>query len=380
MSRFVELFGSAPHACWWAPGRVNVIGEHTDYNDGFVLPIAISMGVTAQVARRGDGLLRVASSAEPGPPVESAVADLRPGSVPGWAAYIAGVVWAFGQAGHDVAGVDVHVDGDVPRGAGLSSSAALECSVAAAIDDAFGLGLTRQELILLAQHAENRYVGVPTGILDQAAAMLCEAQHALFLDTRSQQSRAIPFDLPAAGLELLVIDTRAPHDLVVSEYAARRADCEQAAALLGVAALRDISVQALPAALAGLESERLRMRVEHVVTENARVLDAVDLLGGGADPRELGELLTASHVSLRDRFQVSSRELDLAVDSAFSAGAHGARMTGGGFGGSAIALVDPADVAGVRHAVAAAFAGAGLVDPRVFPVTAAAGAHSRQPH
>ena len=315
MSRFAEAFGHEPATAWRAPGRVNVIGEHTDYNDGFVLPIALPLGVTAWLARRTDDRLRVVSTHED-EPVEVPAGSLRPGQVEGWAAYVAGVVWALREKGHAIGGVDVLVDGDVPYGAGLSSSAALECSVAAALDDAFGLGLDRVELVGVARAAENDFVGVPSGALDQSASLLCAAGQALLLDTRSGERRQVPFDLDAAGLALLVIDTCAPHRLVDGEYAQRRQDCADACQALGVAALRDVTVDELPARLRDLDDERLRRRVRHVVTENARVLETVRMLERGTDVASIGPLLTASHVSLRDDYEVSSRELDVAVDAA----------------------------------------------------------------
>jgi galactokinase len=358
---------------WHAPGRVNVIGEHTDYNDGYVLPIALPLGITARVTPTEDGMVRTTSAGVDGPPVEFAVADLAAGSVEGWAAYVAGVVWALREAGHEVAGARVDLDGDVPHGAGLSSSAALECAVATALNDVFGFGIDRADLVTVARAAENDFVGVPSGSLDQSASLLCEEAHALLLDTRTGERRQIPFDLGGAGLALLVIDTRAPHELVDGEYAARRTDCETAAEQLGLPALRD--VDDLDAALERLDSDRLRRRVRHVVTENARVLDTVEILDGGNDLRAIGALLTASHESLRTDYEVSCRELDTAVDAAVGAGAFGARMTGAGFGGSAIALVDASAVDAVSAAVTEAFAAAGLAAPSIFPAVAAQGAH-----
>jgi galactokinase len=367
--------GAGGTATWHAPGRVNVIGEHTDYNDGFVLPIALPMGITAAVTLADDGIVHATSVGIDGPPVTFAVADLEPESVEGWAAYVAGVVWALRRAGHDVPGARIELDGDVPTGAGLSSSAALECSVATALNDVCGFGVDRDDLVLIARAAENDFVGVPSGSLDQSASLLCERAHALLLDTRTGERRQIAFDLDSAGLALLVIDTRATHHLVDGEYAARRTDCETAAAQLGVPALRDIDVDGLDTALSRLDSERLRRRVRHVVTENARVLDTVRILDDRADPREIGPVLSASHASLRDDYEVSCRELDVAVDSAVGAGAFGARMTGAGFGGSAIALVEASSVDAVSAAVTEAFAAADLTKPSIFPAVASAGAH-----
>ncbi|AUY47729.1 galactokinase [Streptomyces sp. CB01881] len=370
---FQGLYGHTPDGEWAAPGRVNLIGEHTDYNDGFVLPIALPQAARVQARRRDDGLLRLHSTRSDGPPVELDVAALAPGAVPGWAAYPAGVVWTLGRAGHPVGGADLLVDSDVPSGAGLSSSAALECAVATAYRDLYRLDLDNQQLALIAQRAENEFAGVPCGMMDQMASMVCRAGAALHLDTRDLAVRHVPFDPAAAGLTLLVIDTRVKHDLGDGAYAALRAGCERAAALLGLPALRDLPAADLGDALAGLPDE-LRPLVRHVVTENDRVREAVALLDGG-DPAALGPVLTAGHASLRDDFRVSCAETDLAVEAAVAAGALGARMTGGGFGGSVIALAPDGAAAAVTTAVTRAFAEAGHTAPLVFPTAPAAGAH-----
>jgi len=354
---------------WCAPGRVNLIGEHTDYNDGFVLPLALAQRVLCTaVPRRSDRRLVATSAQAVGSPLD--VLDPAPGSVDGWGAYPAGVLWALRAAGHDAGGLMLALDGDLPPGAGLSSSAAVCCAVALACNDLFGLGLDRVALARLAQRAENDFVGAPVGIMDQMAVLHGLAGHAIFLDTRSLAVRPVPLRLAEHGLAILVIDTRAPHRLVSSEYAARRRDCERAAAALGVAALRD----ATASRLGGLRDGVLRRRAGHVVTENARVLDVVGLLDAGRDPREIGPALTASHESLRDDFEVSCPELDTAVDAALAAGAHGARMTGGGFGGCAIALVDQPAVPAVVGAVRAAFAARGFGEPAPFVAVPSDGA------
>jgi galactokinase len=356
---------------WLAPGRVNLIGEHTDYNDGFALPLAVPQRVLCTAAPRPDGLLAVVSAQAPDERVTVPVADLRPGAVTGWAAYPAGVLWALREGGHPVGGLDLALDGDVPLGAGLSSSHALECAVALACTDLFGLGLDRLALARVVQRAENDFVGAPTGLMDQLASLFGRAGHALLLDTRALTVEPVPLDLAGHGLALLVIDTRAPHALADGGYADRRRACEKAAAALGLPSLREATL----ADLAALPEEVARRRVRHVVTENARVLAVADLLRAGADPREAGPALTASHVSLRDDYEVSCPELDAAVEAALAAGAHGARMTGGGFGGSAIALGDAAAVEPTAAAVRAAFAGRGFAEPAPFVVTPAAGAH-----
>jgi galactokinase len=376
VTAFADVFGREPELGWRSPGRVNLLGEHTDYTDGFVLPLALEREVRVLAAPRTDGVLRLASAQTPGPPVEVALDGLAPGAVEGWAAYVAGTAWALQGHGVELVGADVLVDGDVPRGAGLSSSAALECASAGALLALAGAELPLVEVALLAQRAENDFVGMPCGVMDQFASTHGQAGALLLLDTRSLEARTIPFDLAAEGLRLVVIDTRAPHRLVDGEYAARRASCEHAAVLLGVPALRDVAD--LGSAMARLDDDVLQRRVRHVVTENARVLDVVARLETG-DVRGIGPMLTASHESLRDDYEVSCPELDVAVEAALSAGAHGARMTGGGFGGSAIALVEADDVDALRRGVAAAFASAGFTEPSFLEAVPADGYRRLQP-
>jgi galactokinase len=340
-----------PTVTWAAPGRVNLIGEHTDYNDGFVLPIALSHRTVATVALRDDRELRFRSEA---------------GDV--GKEYAEGVLAAFRSEGYDVPGADIEVTSDVPIGAGLSSSAALECAIAGAVDELNGLGLTRPQLVRIAQRAENDYVGVPTGILDQSASMLCEAGHALFMDCRDGSTQQVPFDPSAVGLSLVVIDTRAHHSLADGQYARRREECVRACEALGVASLRDART------VEDIEDPVLRARARHIVTENLRVVFVADLLTTDDESiwRLIGTTMTESHASLRDDYEVSAPELDVAVQAALEAGARGARMTGGGFGGSAIALT--ADVPAVTTAVEAAFAAHGFTAPRVFVVEPGDGA------
>jgi galactokinase len=362
------------HGRWRAPGRVNLIGEHTDYNGGYVLPLALEFGVTVAASPRSDGMLAASSVQVPGDGIAVAISELEPvGSVVGWAAYPAGVVWALREAGCDVPGLDLAVDGDVPQGAGLSSSAALECATALACRDLFGLGLSRPELAALAQRAENDFVGMPCGIMDQSASLLCREGHALFFDTLTLATEHVPLDLGRHGLALLVVDTRAPHRLVDGEYASRRRSCEEAARALGVTRLREIDIDGLDGALARLDDAVLRRRTRHVVTENARVLEAVERLRQD-DPRGIGPVMVASHRSLRDDYEVSAPELDAAVDAALDAGALGARMTGGGFGGCAIALAGADRVDAVADAVREAFAARHFAAPDVWSARPAAGA------
>jgi galactokinase len=368
-ARFREWFGTGPEGIWHAPGRVNLIGEHTDYNEGWVLPFAIDRGVVVAASRRDDGLLVISSAQVPGRPVTVPVAALAPGSVRGWAAYPAGVAWSLRAAGHPVAGASLAIDADLPQGAGLSSSAALECAAALALAGLYRLDVPRASLAALARRAENEMAGVPSGIMDQYASLLAEAGHALLLDCRAQQSSAVPLDPAAAGLALLVIDTRARHALNDGRYAARRAECEQAARELRLRSLRDATVPPPPSQLA---DPLLRRRARHVICENQRVLAAVARLRAG-DPAAVGPLLTGSHVSLRDDFEVSWPQADAAVTAACRAGALGARMVGGGFGGSVLALV-PADPAGVRAAVGQEFAARGWPAPQFLAAPPSAGA------
>lgn len=371
---FEETFGSEPRGLWSAPGRVNIIGEHTDYNEGFVFPMAIDRRTVASVRPREDDRIRVSSSFSP-EVVEAVVHALDPEALQGWSAYPLGVVWALGQFGaplRDLPGVDIYIDSDVPVGAGLSSSAAIESSVAVALNEIWHLDHDRKTLAKVGQLAENRAVGAPTGIMDQSASLLGRRDNGVFLDCRSLDTELIPLGFEEHDLELLVIDTRVEHAHVSGGYAARRASCEAGAAALGASSLRDVHVDDLDRARELLDDETFR-RVRHVVTENQRVLDTVRTLREHG-PTAIGELLLASHASMRDDFEISVPELDLAVEASMSAGAIGSRMTGGGFGGAAIALVPVAQAAAVAEAVTAAFAAASFAPPTVFPVRPAAGA------
>ncbi|MEV5972601.1 galactokinase [Streptomyces sp. NPDC051921] len=370
---FAALYGAAPEGVWAAPGRVNLIGEYTDFNEGFVLPLALPHTAVAAASRRDDGLLRLHSQDVTGGVVQLDVAALEPGAQGGWAAYPAGVVWVLREAGHPVTGADVHLASTVPTGAGLSSSAALEVVVALALDDLYGLGLSRSELAVVAQRAENGFVGVPCGVMDQMASACAAEGHALFLDTRDLAYRQVPFDLATEGLSLLVVDTRVKHALGDGAYAQRRAGCEAGARALGVRTLRDVPAVQLSDALGRLTDETVRRYVRHVVSDNDRVRRTIALLDAG-DPRAVGALLTEGHASLRDDLRVSCAELDLVVATAVAAGALGARMTGGGFGGSAVVLVEADRAAPVTAAVEKAFADAGFAAPAVFPAVPSAGA------
>ncbi len=361
-------FGRPPVGVWAAPGRINLIGEHTDYNAGLALPLALPLHTSVALARSRAGLSRVYSEPLAGE------ASFRAGDSPtgGWSDYVAGLFRALRDAGFQVPDCDLLIDSTVPIGAGLASSAALTCAVAVALRDALDLPLGPDELAGLAQRAENGLVGAATGAMDQLASMHGREGHALLLDCRSRHVRPVPLALAEHGLELLVIDTRTRHAHVGGEYAARRRSCVRASAELGVANLREVTD--LPDALARLGDPVLRRRVRHVVSENDRVRRTVDLLDAGADLRRIGPVLTASHVSLRDDYEVSAAPVDVAVQAALDAGAHGARITGGGFGGCAIALVDAGRGPAIFGAVERAGLERGFAAPGYFTARAAAGA------
>ncbi|MCR1160669.1 galactokinase [Paenarthrobacter sp. UW852] len=371
-ARFQEVFGAAPDGVWQAPGRVNLIGEHTDYNEGFVLPFAIDKTAKVALRVRGDSTVRLLSTFGGHGLVEADLNGLEPGSGHGWSRYPLGVAWALKDRDVNVPGFDLLLDSDVPLGAGLSSSHAIECAVISALNELTGAGFAAEELVLATQRAENVFVGAPTGIMDQSASLRGAKGQAVFLDCRDQHVELVPFDAQASGLVLLVIDTKVSHSHADGGYASRRASCELGAEILGVKALRDVGVERLEEA-SGLLDETTLRRVRHVVTENDRVLQTVEFLGTQG-PASIGALLDASHVSMRDDFEISCPELDLAVDTSRSAGAIGARMTGGGFGGSAIALTPVGQEQQVRDAVVRSFAEAGFTAPDIFTVTPAEGA------
>ena len=368
---FLSRYAQSPDGVWSAPGRVNLIGEHTDYNEGFVLPFAIDRRTFAAISLREDGLARVASSFSE-EVVEIQLDQISKESVAGWSAYPLGVAWALMQSGASARGFNLFVDSNVPVGAGLSSSAAIECSVALGLNELWGVGLEDTALAKIGQLAENEIVGAPTGIMDQTASVFGVLDHVVFLDCRSLVAEAIPLGLKQNGLEIVVMDTRVSHRLVDGGYATRRAACEQGARELGVSSLRDVLVSDLERAEKVLD-QLVYKRVRHVVTENARVLETVNLLKTSG-PISIGDKLYASHKSMRDDFEISIAELDCAVEVAHDSGAIGARMTGGGFGGAAIALIESGKIDNLKSAVQSEFDSKGYAKPELFSVLADGGA------
>jgi galactokinase len=347
--RFADLFHRGPEAAASAPGRANLIGEHTDYNDGFVLPLAVPLRTRIVAARRNDDLGLVASrERDDGHIMEYQIGRERRGQ--GWIDYVQGVTWILRAAGYGLGGFELALESDVPLGSGLASSAALLVAMLRTMRDLFELSLDDVTLAQLARRAENDFVGARVGIMDQLCASLGDESHALFVDTRSLDFERVPFP---ASLELAVINSGVSHSNAAGEYNTRRSECERACALLGVGSLRDLSiadlarVDALPAPLAG--------RARHVVTENQRVLDTVAVLKSGKLDG-LGDLLAASHRSMRDDYQVSVGEIDLLVELAdANPDVVGARLTGGGFGGSIIALTPAGKAASAGRAIVAEY-------------------------
>jgi galactokinase len=358
--KFLETFGVEPDLVAAAPGRVNLIGEHIDYSDGFVLPFAIKDRTLVAARKRNDSTVRIASAQRRNKIVTVDISKVKPGLKGEWERYALGVLWALGVK----EGVDLLIDGHVPLGAGLSSSAALECSVATAMNHLFDLGFNLEELARLTQKAENQYVGVPCGIMDQSVSLMATQGSALLLDCRDLSTKNIPFDVASSGLELLIIDTQAHHALTDGGYAERRASCESVVAKLGITSLRELSMEQLENSR-GLLSETEFVRARHAITEMKRVLECVDALSK-SEFEKVGELINQSHASLRDDYTVSCPELDSAVEAALAAGALGSRMVGGGFGGSAIALIQASKTTETIKAVEKAFASKGFKAPRFF--------------
>jgi len=358
--KFLETFGAEPDLVAAAPGRVNLIGEHIDYSDGFVLPFAIKDRTLVAARKRGDSTVRIASAQRRNKIVTVDISKVKPGLKGEWERYALGVLWALGVK----EGVDLLIDGHVPLGAGLSSSAALECSVATAMNHLFDLGFNLEELARLTQKAENQYVGVPCGIMDQSVSLMATQGSALLLDCRDLSTKNIPFDVASSGLELLIIDTQAHHALTDGGYAERRASCESVVAKLGITSLRELSMEQLENSR-GLLTETEFVRARHAVTEMKRVLECVEALSN-SDFEKVGQLINQSHTSLRDDYTVSCPELDTAVEAALAAGALGSRMVGGGFGGSAIALIQASKTTETIKAIEKAFSIKGFKAPRFF--------------
>jgi galactokinase len=370
-SKFAEIFGKQPDLIASAPGRVNLIGEHVDFLDGFVLPFAISDVTTVAISKNSSKVIRVASIQKDSEITSINISKIAPMTGEPWTRYPIGVLWALGNEALSN-GLDILVDGRVPLGAGLSSSAALECAVATAVNELYGLNLSLPELARIAQKGENVYVGMPCGIMDQSVSLMATQGNALLLDTRDLSTEQIPFDIAPLGLELLVIDTQVHHALVDGGYAERRASCEKAVADLGITSLRDISVSEFEARKSELDAKTY-IRAYHGVTEMKRVLDAVLLLKSG-DFVGFGEIVTLAHQSLRDNYTVSCPELDLAADTANRFGALGARMIGGGFGGSAIALIKARDSELIKSEIRGAFMASKFKAPRFFSALPSQGA------
>jgi galactokinase len=358
--KFLETFGVEPDLVAAAPGRVNLIGEHIDYSDGFVLPFAIKDRTFVAARKRNDSTVRIASAQRRNKIVTVDISKVKPGLKGEWERYALGVLWALGVK----EGVDLLIDGHVPLGAGLSSSAALECSVATAMNHLFDLGFNLEELARLTQKAENQYVGVPCGIMDQSVSLMATQGSALLLDCRDLTTKNIPFDVASSGLELLIIDTQAHHALTDGGYAERRASCESVVAKLGITSLRELTMDKLEKSR-GLLTETEFVRARHAVTEMKRVLDCVQALSD-SNFGLVGELINQSHASLRDDYTVSCPELDTAVEAALAAGALGSRMVGGGFGGSAIALIQANKTTETIRSIEKAFASKGFKAPRFF--------------
>lgn len=358
--KFLEIFGEEPDLIAAAPGRVNLIGEHIDYSEGFVLPFAIKDRTTAAIRKRDDSTVRIASAQRRNKVVTVDINNVKPGLKGEWERYALAVLWSMGVK----TGVDLLIDGHVPLGAGLSSSAALECSVATAVNHLFDMGFSLEDLARLTQKAENQYVGVPCGIMDQSVSLMATVGSALLLDCRDLSTRNIPFDVASSGLELLIIDTQAHHALTDGGYAERRASCESVAAKLAIKSMRELSMAQLDAGKELLTPDEY-VRARHAVSEMQRVLDCVEALSK-SDFVKVGELINQSHASLRDDYTVSCPELDTAVDASLAAGALGARMVGGGFGGSAIALIQASKTTETIRAVEKAFADKKFKAPRFF--------------
>jgi len=364
---FEQNFGKPAEIFWQAPGRVNLIGEHTDYNQGFVLPMAIEKRTLVAIARNDLSAHRIYSAntnelIEHPAPIENL-------EISGWARYPLGVLKLLEISGQ---GLDIAISSDVPIGGGLSSSAALECSVGAAANQLLALGHEKLELAKICQRAENEVVGAPTGNMDQIASLFGKADNAVFIDCRSEEIQLVDLGFEKAGLEIVVIDTRTSHKLDDGDYGNRRDECYSAADKLGIHSLRELNEQDLDDIQSQLTETEFK-RARHIVTENQRVLQAVQAI----EEQEyftFGKLMTESHSSMRDDFEISTAELDQAVEASLESGALGARMTGGGFGGSAIALIESNNIPKLKDSVLEAFKHRAFKTPEIFAVKPSCGA------
>jgi galactokinase len=365
---FREMTGHTPAGLWASPGRVNLIGDHTDYNEGLALPAAIDRYAVVAAGLRDDAMVRCASRQLPRE-VSVAFDDIGRGSAAGWALPLLGAVWGLRRAGVAVPGVDLVVDSTIPVGGGLASSAALEVATALAVTELTGQHLSETDLARCCQDGEESIAGAPTGVMDQLAVLAGRAGYAVSLDCRTLDRELIPFRPGDVALALMIIDTSVAHSNRGGGYRSRREQSAQAASVLGVHSLRDATLDDVDGRLSGM----LQRRARHVLTENARVRRTVELLRNGR-VQAIGGVLEESHASLRDDYEVSSPELDAAVAAAGDAGAWGARMTGAGLGGCAIALVPSYACQAVTAAVDERFARQGFRAPMVFEVTTADGA------
>ena len=365
---FQRVFGYEPIGVWSAPGRANLIGEHTDYNNGFVFPFGIDRRTYVAIGLREDSVGRVASSISE-QVLEYEISNNKPTGLD-WALYPLGVAWVMREFAKS--GFDAYFVSDVPVGAGLSSSAAIECAIGLALNDIWAAGCSRQELALIGQKAENEVVGAPTGIMDQTASMLAIADAAVLIDCKSLETELVSLGLSDKGLVVAVMDTRVSHRHSDGGYRSRRDACEKGARMMNVDSLRELTEKDLLAAQQALDDVTFR-RCRHVITENKRVLEAVEALKHG-EMSKLGKLLLESHASMRDDFEISIPELDTAVEVAMSIGAVGSRMTGGGFGGAAIAIIEESKLDQLRKACQDEFLAKGFAEPNVFAVIPSEGA------
>jgi galactokinase len=367
---FKARFGTAPALVVQAPGRVNLIGEHTDYNDGFVLPMAIDRSVVIALRPRDPYVVAHAldydgsAQFDPSELVRASLGDVL------WAEYVRGVAWALGQAGYRLAGWEGVITGDVPQGAGLSSSAAIELATARAFCAVSGFDWDPKEMALLCQRAENEWIGVRTGIMDQMISASGVADHAVLIDCRSLETSPVPLPI---GTVAVILDTATRRELVTSAYNERRQQCEIAAGHFGVKALRDVTFEQLLGAQDALDPLVFR-RARHVVTENARTLAAADAMRAD-DAMEMGRLMDESHVSMRDDFEITNQALNTMVEIARAQpGCFGARMTGGGFGGCAVALVAAEQAEAFAATAAEAYTRSTHLTPAVYITPGMAGA------